>query len=979
MRGIVGGFSGHEKLALCNRFFAAPRDCEPTLMQWAYETVGAIQNDDPEEVLLFLQDMGGSPGDLPGCDPGGGQGQELALPLQNEFMGSRFGIWLQQLLKLDLEVEQAEYMARTTAHLESDGLALALARHLKAANAGGHGDAVALLLRTMGRCAAQGNAQLAKVISSFLKHRDESIKRAALEALLAMRADEAVAALTELYATRPSMRPACHELCFGLSGPEFLALCKGLDGAARQEVLGYLVRVLAACDADRLVALLDSMAAEGGDPAGIATVKSFALAQEKVVPGPLFKPAPPPRRQGQTPAEQASGGLFAKMTQKVLGREEDEEDAGPAAAARELAGLAPGRAVEGATYAHAAAEALHLANVAFTRATFADLCLTEGEWSRVSFDKCRFRNVNFWGSRFAQVRFTECEFSFCSFADTVLQACVFAGGVATATSFCAATLQKVQFSGVVCREGTFWGTRWEESSATACRFAYTDFSHGAWSGVRMHATTFDDCRFVGVYARNGALRAVAATACEVHGCLLHDMETDAAQFMAEEECSRERACIGVGRRLADAPAPEILSSPAAHKTLLRLAERWYFEKDALRRGRLFLANNERRLAWTSRKLAGQGAAFLAMLPACIEAGAAWNGKGFDAAVPCAIAGYTPGLGARALVDKHLGILAKPGQGGAAIPLEGLYSIGSVGSVAQTRASDLDIWVCYDAAGAAGREDALRGKLAALERWAEKVFGLEVHFFLMDLSRTRDNDFGYTDAESAGSTQAKLLKEEFYRTALLLAGRMPAWWFAPGRGGEREYATALTRMQASPPLRRLAPLDLGHLERIPQGGVLRRVPVADRQGAEKPVQVRDEVRAAGQVLRGQRRARAGVRPHQEQAGGGRARAVGHRPLRRAFSGGLRVLPGRQGRRRPAAHAPRLYPEDRLHHGHAHHGPPLGVAWVELDGVLFSLFRGGHRQRIHARGPARGGCGRRAGHLLGHDFPGRHGRPVHVPHL
>ncbi|MGE4299274.1 MAG: class I adenylate cyclase [Desulfovibrionaceae bacterium] len=809
VRGMVGGFSGHEKLAVCNRFFAAPRDCEPALMQWAYETVAAIQNDDPEEVLLFLEGLGQGSG-----EPSGGHGQALALPLQNEFMGSRFGIWLHQLLKLDLDVDQAVYMARTTAHLESDGLAMALARHLKTANAGGHGETVALLLRTMGRCAAKGNAHLAKAIASFLKHRDESIKQEALEALLAMHADGAVASLASLYAERPSMRPACHGLLFGLSGSDFLALCKGLDSAARQEALAYLVRVLAACDADRLMALLDNLAAANGDAAGIEAVKSFVLGQEKMAPAPLFKPAPPARRKAQAAEGASAGGLFAKMTSKMLGGEQ-EEDAGPAPAARELAALSPGSAVRGATFAHAEAEGLQLSGVTFSGAAFADLCLTEGAWTKVAFDKCRFRNVNFWGTRFAQVRFTDCEFTFCSFADTVMQACAFAGGAVAATSFAAAVLQKVTFSGVACRENTFWGARWEESAATACRFAHTDFAYGAWVGVAMHASVFEDCRFVGVYARNAALRGVSATGCVMHGCLFHDLDTDAALFMAEEEQSRARVCADMGRRLAEAPPPASLATPEAHKTLLRLAERWYFEKDALRRGRLFMANNERRLAWTARKLAGQGAAFLTMLPACIEAGAAWNGKGFDPAVPCLITGYAPGLAARALVARHLGELAAPGQGEPPIPLEGLYSIGSVGSVAQTRSSDLDIWVCYDAAGAGGREAALRGKLAALERWADKVFGLEVHFFLMDMVRTRENDFGFSDAESAGSTQAKLLKEEFYRTALLLAGRTPAWWFTPGRGGERDYAMALARMRASPPLRRLAPLDLGHLERIPR--------------------------------------------------------------------------------------------------------------------------------------------------------------------
>ena len=43
-----------------------------------------------------------------------------------------------------------------------------------------------------------------------------------------------------------------------------------------------------------------------------------------------------------------------------------------------------------------------------------------------------------------------------------------------------------------------------------------------------------------------------------------------------------------------------------------------------------------------------------------------------------------------------------------------------------------------------------------------------------------NDFGGSeeDVDSSGSAQGKLLKEEFYRTAVFIAGHVPLWWVVP---------------------------------------------------------------------------------------------------------------------------------------------------------------------------------------------------------
>ncbi len=111
------------------------------------------------------------------------------------------------------------------------------------------------------------------------------------------------------------------------------------------------------------------------------------------------------------------------------------------------------------------------------------------------------------------------------------------------------------------------------------------------------------------------------------------------------------------------------------------------------------------------------------------------------------------------------------------PIHALYLMGSVGSIGHTRGSDLDIWLCHSPK-LSGEEAALLARKARLlEQWAEEL-DLEVHFFLMDADKFRSGYVSPLSGESSGSTQHRLLLEEFYRSALLLAGRYPLWWLVP---------------------------------------------------------------------------------------------------------------------------------------------------------------------------------------------------------
>lgn len=107
-------------------------------------------------------------------------------------------------------------------------------------------------------------------------------------------------------------------------------------------------------------------------------------------------------------------------------------------------------------------------------------------------------------------------------------------------------------------------------------------------------------------------------------------------------------------------------------------------------------------------------------------------------------------------------------------INGVYVMGSVASVCQTSYSDLDIWVCHREDLNRDERDKLLQKSFALQAWAKKL-DIEINLFLMDQERFRS--FRYAEAltsDNCGSAQYMLLLDEFYRSAIRLAGKPLLW-------------------------------------------------------------------------------------------------------------------------------------------------------------------------------------------------------------
>lgn len=110
-------------------------------------------------------------------------------------------------------------------------------------------------------------------------------------------------------------------------------------------------------------------------------------------------------------------------------------------------------------------------------------------------------------------------------------------------------------------------------------------------------------------------------------------------------------------------------------------------------------------------------------------------------------------------------------------LSAMYLMGSSGSIGQSTSSDLDIWICYDSQLSQQKINLLKQKCSAITQWSSG-FNLEVHFFIMNAHKFQGGEQQSLTGENCGSTSHTLLLDEFYRTAQLMAGCLPAWWFVP---------------------------------------------------------------------------------------------------------------------------------------------------------------------------------------------------------
>ncbi|MEN8259127.1 MAG: class I adenylate cyclase [Pseudomonadota bacterium] len=146
------------------------------------------------------------------------------------------------------------------------------------------------------------------------------------------------------------------------------------------------------------------------------------------------------------------------------------------------------------------------------------------------------------------------------------------------------------------------------------------------------------------------------------------------------------------------------------------------------------------------------------------------------------------------------------------PIQGIYLMGSVASIAYSRQSDLDFWLCHQTNLSKQGLNELQQKAQAISKWAESI-GLESHFFFIDTAKFAQGTDLPISKESSGSTQHYLLLEEFYRTSLYVAGRVPVWWVVPPHQ-ESNYSAYVEHLKRKRFIDENETIDFGGLENVP---------------------------------------------------------------------------------------------------------------------------------------------------------------------
>ena len=147
-------------------------------------------------------------------------------------------------------------------------------------------------------------------------------------------------------------------------------------------------------------------------------------------------------------------------------------------------------------------------------------------------------------------------------------------------------------------------------------------------------------------------------------------------------------------------------------------------------------------------------------------------------------------------------------------IHSVFLMGSTGTIAQSNSSDLDIWICHSNTLMSHELELLEEKLNLISRWGNDL-RLEANFFLMDSEKFRLGLRQGLSTEDCGSSQHYLLLDEFYRTALLLAGRYPIWWLIPPEENSR-YTEMTSTLINKRYIRDTESIDFGNTDKIPAG-------------------------------------------------------------------------------------------------------------------------------------------------------------------
>ena len=783
---ILGNLSDEEKLLFANAFFRRPRFHRPRTGAFGLETLSDVVEKNPDELLILL-DLLANRHEYP------------ALPLRNALVRGRLGMWLRRLLQMDLSAEQTRYMARVAGRLRDPGLTDKLAVRL--------GDMDDLSAEAVCRALADSPGLDATLVVPPLRAlvaatTEPSLLAAALNALARCDTAGAASVAAELCTAQPGNLGALVPVLAGLDLAGFGACLRALPPPMRRDALVTTYAFLASALPERVRMAARTVLAAGAFTADLGAALQADLNRRARAQA---RPATTPEADSpQAEPKETATGLWKRVKSLVTAQPPAGEDAPTTALRQELAA---GGIVRDRQILWKELEAAQLANVSVTRCNFKAVNLAQSQMVATVFTDCQFSDVSMEQAVLENVTFTGCRFSNCRFAKTRFDTVRFADCDLRLCGFETITAQDMTFAVVEAMECDFFMASLTSLTLEQVRFRAVSLVRAGIRDLTIRGGLFSDCLFEMAAISGTNLAGVRTEGCYFAGARFAcpTDEPDILGAMGKDEAGR----LAETEHIASLPA--ILTAGPGLRLVASVVDALLFSRDIRRRRLAMLANNKRRLAWARRRLESAGAALLDMLPGLVAAG--WvQADGKTRPAPAArIHGLAPDLPTARNLAGYFGlpmaqVLEIPET---ALDVEAVYTIGSAGTVAQTRDSDLDIWVCLTEASAKRPEiPAFTAKLEAITARAARDYDLEIHFFLMTQQDIRDNVFGYSEDEGYGSAQGCLLKEECYRTALVLAGRKPAWWYVAPRMTAEAYAKAMAGLGRAEPDAAADSLDLG---------------------------------------------------------------------------------------------------------------------------------------------------------------------------
>lgn len=764
-----------DRLALTHEMLLDyPGDNDRDTLNWLEELLKPLMAADPMELAPFIEHLGE-------------RGEVLAFPVKQAITNGLFGRWINTRLSNGSSGKDLEQTCMVVRGLGDSHYAELLAKGMEL----GRIKPTEVSLRTIAAVGEAGSKTIMGVLLKTLSNAANGLAGACLDAIIAQDHPGAGKLLASVRTRMPGLKQAALSRAPLLGDIGYVQYIKSLPEDQQLDAHLETLGVLEAIAPD----FVRHLTRRGGNR---------EVANKTLPPRHETKS----EREKVEPPDSPKTGFFSKLfkskpktLQELLptlrnirdmdlaySRIKDENIDG-----HELSGLA----LTGSVFS----------DTDFIRARLSNSVLDNAVFSTCSFTGTNFSGVDLTNTEFTEIKFYKCSFNDCLMTNTVFKNCEFHECRFRGCSIGNATFQnlKMHMSGVTASSlagSSFYNskihtTRFEATDLTFIELVGADFRGVEFIASVLHAVYIRDCSLLSIdMPRSTVTRSIIKNSDAAHPLLLANRVRQMTLFAREVEKN-------------GAPKTDEVDAFLAQKTL----SVWARELTFMRRERRMLENNRTRLSRALQSMSGNQQNFMRMLPLLLDT-SAFETK-FDIGPPlsCRVWGYYPNQTTLELTRHYFGSLPAR-EASPDVRILAVYSMGSIGTVAQSAQSDLDCWVCYDGDLTIAMENDLKRKLNAIGLWAESEFDLEAHFYPMRMDDVRDNRFLSGDEESSGSAQALLLKEEFYRTALRIAGKNIAWWVAPAGVSAKGYAGCIRAARRYPLAGKPRLEDFGHLAPVP---------------------------------------------------------------------------------------------------------------------------------------------------------------------